>query len=228
MKKMVVLLSGGLDSTTLLAWAKALDYEVVPVSFDYGQRHAKELTAALEVALYYGITEVKKFNLGRLFTDNPSNPLTGGGPMPTGTYEELIEKTGVAETYVPYRNGIFLSIAAAHALNVGADAVAYAAHATDSRGGAYPDCTETFVAYQRSAIFAGTGQKVTLTAPFVKLTKAEVVKMGMDFEAPFHLTWSCYEGDIDPCGKCPTCLERAAAFKANGIDDPILVKEVAE
>lgn len=227
--KVAVLLSGGIDSTTVVAWAKALGYDILPITFDYGQKHIREVQAVRAIADHFELDRLIKFNLGHIYEGFDGCLVDPNTPMPKGmSYEQLQAAQGTAETYVPFRNGILLSIATARAYMEGFDAVAYGAHSTDARGGAYPDCTETFVNYMTSAIFTGTGKKVTLMAPFIKLTKAGVIAKGLELGAPYELTYSCYEGGDKPCGECPTCLERIEAFRINGVDDPALPKDDEE
>lgn len=118
-----------------------------------------------------------------------------------------------------------LSQAAAYAYSVGASYVVYGAHADDAAGGAYPDCTPEFYNSMSSAMEYGTGGKVTLVAPLLTLTKAQVVKWGIDLDVPYFLTRSCYESDAESCGTCATCIDRKKAFEENGMTDPIHYKE---
>ena len=126
------------------------------------------------------------------------------------------------DTYVPFRNGLFLSFAAALAVSVHASCIYYGAHADDAAGRAYPDCTPEFEHAMATAIYEGSGQTCRLEAPLLQWNKAQVVRQGLQLQAPYHLTWSCYEGREKPCGLCGTCRDRAAAFAANGVPDPAL------
>ena len=121
---------------------------------------------------------------------------------------------------MPFRNGLFLSSAASIAISKGCNVIYYGAHADDAAGFAYPDCSPVFNNAMNEAIWEGSGHQVKIEAPFVNMTKAGIVKMGMELGVPYELTWSCYEGGDKPCGKCGTCIDRAAAFKENGIEDP--------
>ena len=123
---------------------------------------------------------------------------------------------------MPFRNGLFLSSAASVALSNGCSVIYYGAHADDAAGNAYPDCSQEFNDAINTAIFLGSGKQLRLEAPFVGKTKADVVAEGLRLNAPYHLTWSCYEGGERPCGLCGTCRDRAAAFAANGVSDPAL------
>ena len=129
---------------------------------------------------------------------------------------------GTVATYVPFRNGLFLSYAAAIAISVHASVVYYGAHADDAAGRAYPDCTPEFEKAMNIAIYEGSGRTVQMHAPLLNWNKAQVVKYGLELKAPYHLTWSCYEGGDKPCGKCGTCIDRAKAFEANGVADPAM------
>ena len=124
-------------------------------------------------------------------------------------------------TYVPFRNGLFLSSAASIALSHDCSKIMYGAHADDAAGAAYPDCSVDFVNAMNQAIYLGSGNQLTIEAPFVSLTKADVVKKGLELGVPYELTWSCYEGE-KPCGKCGTCIDRMKAFEKNGTIDPLL------
>jgi 7-cyano-7-deazaguanine synthase len=221
----VVLLSGGLDSTIAMAWARAKGYQVIPVSFVYGQLHTREVESATHVANFYGCKNLALFDLTSIF-ENFTGALLGTEPMPMGmTYEDLKEAEGIASTYVPFRNGILLSIAAGFAYDNGIPNLCYAAHATDARRGAYPDCTPAFAQAMKDSIYYGTGSQVDLITPFITQTKGEVLKMGLQLEAPIHLTWSCYLGGERPCRECPTCLERAEAFRFAEAEDSLLKEE---
>jgi 7-cyano-7-deazaguanine synthase len=128
---------------------------------------------------------------------------------------------GTVSTYVPFRNGLFLAFAAAVASSLNTEFIYYGAHADDAAGRAYPDCTPEFSGAMTSAIYEGTGRKVKLMAPLLHMNKAQVVSVGLALYAPYHLTWSCYEGKEKQCGVCGTCLDRKAAFEANARIDPV-------
>ena len=149
--------------------------------------------------------------------------LKGGGEISHKSYAEIIEQNGegTVDTYVPFRNGLMLSQAAALAYSSTADEVWYGAHADDAAGAAYPDCTPAFYNYMDKAIYFGTGQKVHLNAPLIELNKSQVVAAGLKVNAPYELTRSCYEGHYYACGKCATCIDRLKAFADNGIKDPV-------
>jgi 7-cyano-7-deazaguanine synthase len=141
--------------------------------------------------------------------------------MPHLTYKEIAEGEGVSPTYVPFRNGNLLSTAASLALVEGAGAIYFGAHAEDARGWAYPDCTPEFIGSMASAIYIGSYHRVRLVTPVEWMMKHDIVAVATQIGAPLHLTLSCYEGLRPACGKCPTCVERLAAFETNGLTDPI-------
>ena len=141
------------------------------------------------------------------------------------TYGEQIKKSPRVETYVPFRNGLMLSMAASFVdgLFDGAEAEIFiGVHQDDVAVNAYADCSKEFINAMNKAISVGTYGKIKIIAPFLGMTKADVVKIGLELKAPYKLTWSCYERGEFPCGKCATCLDRAAAFAANSVDDPAL------
>ncbi len=222
--KALVLFSGGVDSTTCLAIAveKYGADEVLALSVRYGQKHIRETQAAKKIAQHYGVA-LKELDLTSIFADSSCSLLSSSDQeIPKESYDKQLEKTGGApvSTYVPFRNGLFLSSAASIALSNGCEEIFYGAHSDDAAGNAYPDCSSEFNEAINRAIYLGSGNALTVTAPFIGMTKAEVVKWGLKLKAPYELTWSCYEGGDRPCGKCGTCIDRAKAFKANGIEDP--------
>lgn len=222
--KALVLSSGGIDSTTCLALAVE-QYgadEVMALCISYGQKHTKETDAARKVAAHYGVT-FRQLDLAELFRDSDCSLLQGNAAeIPKESYAEQLSKTDgkPVSTYVPFRNGLFLSAAASIALSNGCEVIYYGAHSDDAAGNAYPDCSEAFNNAMNSAIFLGSGEQLRIEAPFVAKTKADVVAIGLGLNAPYHLTWSCYEGGETPCGLCGTCRDRAEAFRANGVADP--------
>lgn len=224
--KAIVLLSGGIDSTTCLAIA-VNQYgaeNVSTLNMFYGQRHKKEVESAVAVAKHYGVS-YNELDLSSIFEKSDCSLLAHSGKeIKKGEYADQIKEAGgkPVETYVPFRNGLFLSAAASYALSIDASVILYGAHADDAAGSAYPDCSPCFVEYMNKAIFEGTGAQVKIEAPFIEKTKAEVVAEGLRLNAPYELTWSCYEGGDKPCGKCGTCIDRAAAFAANNRKDPAL------
>lgn len=224
--KALVLSSGGVDSTTCLAMAVE-EYgreNVVSLSITYGQKHKKELESAEKIAKYYKV-EHECLDLAKIFSYSNCSLLEHSEKeIVKESYAKQLEKTEgkPVETYVPFRNGLFLSSAASIALAKGCQVIYYGAHRDDAAGNAYPDCSKAFQNAMKNAIFEGSGGQLTLLAPFILATKAEVVKKGLELKVPYQLTWSCYEGGEKPCGCCGTCLDRREAFLANGIEDPAI------
>ena len=231
-QKALVLCSGGVDSTTLLALAvKRFGAEnVYALSISYGQRHEKEIESAKAVAAYYGV-EQRFLDLSAIFADSNCSLLAHStDEVPEESYAEQLDETDGApvSTYVPFRNGLFLSSAASMALSLGASVLFYGAHHDDWAGNAYPDCSVEFVNAMNLAITQGTGGELHMEAPFVQWSKTDIVKCGLELGVPYELTWSCYEGGARPCGVCGTCIDRNLAFEANGMRDPLLDKLDAE
>lgn len=227
MKNALVLTSGGVDSTTALALAieKYGKDHVIALSISYGQKHSKEIEAAKAVAQHYGVEQLF-LDLGLIFQySNCSLLQQSTEAIPEESYAEQIEKTGgetPVSTYVPFRNGLFLSAAASIALSRDCEVIYYGAHADDAAGFAYPDCSPVFNNAMNTAIYEGSGHQLRIEAPFVNKNKSDIVAIGLKLGVPYELTWSCYEGGDKPCGKCGTCIDRAAAFAANGVADPAL------
>ena len=219
----LVLLSGGLDSTVALAEAyKMHEGSVGAISFKYGQTHTTELNAAAAVVDYYGLTYHNVVQLPEVFAGTGSVIVAENEEeIPEASYEELSDEFGVSPTYVPYRNGNFLSLAATVALVEGADEVWAGMHAEDAHNWAYPDCTPEFLGAQSAAIYVGTYYAIRLITPHQWRTKSDVVQRGLDLRVPFELTWSCYEGRNQACGVCATCVGRIQAFARVGEQDPV-------
>jgi 7-cyano-7-deazaguanine synthase len=218
----VVIASGGLDSTVLAYWLAARHCRLTLVSFDYGQRHRIELDHAAEIARLLDSPHriIDLTSLGALLT---GSALTDASvAVPDGHYTD----ESMAATVVPNRNAIMLDIAVAVAIAVGADAVAFGAHAGDHT--IYPDCRPEFVErFARSVQAANEGLLVPgfqVLAPFLTLTKTDIVRVGEALEVPFARTWSCYRGQAVHCGSCGTCTERQEAFRDNGIADPTVYR----
>ncbi len=209
----VVALSGGLDSSTLLFDLREKGHPVRGLVFDYGQRHRREIQSAHAVAAAAGvpcetvlISELARVISGGALLDSTI-------PVPHGHYSDESMKS----TIVPNRNMIFLAIAAGHALSIGASAVAFAAHSGDHA--IYPDCRPEFIDAMKVAVGLADHQPISLLAPFMHLTKTDIVRLGASLGVPFGLTWSCYEGREFHCGRCGTCVERREAFGNSGVQD---------
>ena len=220
----LVLLSGGLDSTTCLA--KAVEEHgkenVTALCAFYGQKHEKEKDCAKAVAEHYGVNllfidlqDVMQYSDSALLQQSDKE-------IEHSSYDEQTDGKTPVSTYVPFRNGVMLSCASAIGMSIGAKEVWYGAHADDAAGAAYPDCSVSFVDKMRSAIDEGTANAITIVAPYVEKNKADIVADGLRLHVPYELTWSCYEGGDKPCGKCATCIDRKKAFELNGAKDPLL------
>ena len=225
-KRAVVLLSGGADSATLLAQAVSVSgsENVDALSIFYGQKHAREIESARAIAQYYKV-HLHSLDLTPVFANSASSLIADSkNDIPHTDYAEQLRETNGSpvSTYVPFRNGLFLSAAASMAQSLGAGVLMYGAHADDAAGNAYPDCSQDFVDAMSRAIELGTGGELTLCAPFAGFNKAQVIACGLELGVPYELTWSCYEGGDVPCGTCATCRDRASAFKANGAHDPLM------
>jgi 7-cyano-7-deazaguanine synthase len=223
MKKAVVLLSGGLDSTTCAYVAKSEGYEVYALSFDYGQRLKRELDSARAVAKAVGAKEhvVMKFDLtrwgGSALTDATLD-------VPTGREASEMEET-IPVTYVPGRNTLFLSFGLSYAEAIGAEAIFIGVNAYDYSG--YPDCRPEFIAAYQEMARLGTkagveGNPIRIATPLLHLNKAGIVTLGQRVGADYGLTWSCYQGGETPCGECDACVLRAKGFSEAGAPDPAL------
>jgi len=227
--KALVLSSGGVDSTTCISLAvdKYGKANVATVSIFYGQKHQKEILCARQVADYYGLAHYE-FDLSKIMQySNCSLLQHSDEEIKHKSYAQQIAEDGEGKvsTYVPFRNGLMLSVAAslAQSLFPGEETkILYGAHADDAAGQAYADCSPEFAAAMNSAISIGTYQEVSLESPFVAKTKADIVALGLKLGTPYQLTWSCYEGGEKPCGQCGTCIDRAKAFELNGVQDPAL------
>lgn len=227
--KAMVLFSGGLDSTVCLGMAvcKYGADNVIALSIYYGQKHIKEIEAAKSIAKYYGVNLIT-LDLAEIFKNSNCSLLDGSKEdIPHEDYQEQLQKTNGSpvNTYVPFRNGLFLSSAASIALSYGCEEIYYGAHADDAAGNAYPDTSVDFNKAISEAIYIGSGNALRIVAPFIDKPKEEVVAKGTDINAPFELTWSCYEGHDKACGVCGTCRDRIRAFEANGLVDPIEYEE---
>ncbi len=222
MKKAIVLLSGGLDSATALFWAKSKKYKVFALMFDYGQRHRRELENAQKLCRATRTPYQKvRFALpwgGSSLTNKEAR-------LPGGRNPKAMAAGGIPSTYVPARNTIFLSFALSYADAAEADAVVIGANAIDYSG--YPDCRPNYLKAMARVAKLGTrrgdsGKRIEILSPLVRLTKAQIIKLGLKLKVPYSLTWSCYKGVQKPCGQCDSCILRAKGFEQAGFIDPAL------
>ena len=218
MKRAVVLLSGGLDSTTTLFYAKEKGYKVSALIFDYGQRHKKEIIRAKRIArlAHFDCTVLK---IG--FPWKGSALLDKKIPVPI---RRKIDEKIIPVTYVPARNIIFLSYAASFAETIGARTIFIGANARDYSG--YPDCRPEFFKIFQEVLKKGSksgveGKAIRIATPLVHMTKAQIISLGLKLKVPYHLTWSCYMGEKIPCGVCDSCHLREKGFKEIGCKDPL-------
>ena len=213
--KCVIVLSGGPDSAVVAYWAKKEGYKLYPLTFDYGQIAVKETHSAEKIAESLG-AKTKIVDLSALksvFGDvtslcNSDIPLTAEFSQPI---------------IVPFRNAIFLSVAVSYAVSVGADKIYYGAHGSDEPF--YPDCRREFYEAFKKAAKLGTGENISIQAPFSGKRKSEVIEEGVKLGVPFELTWSCYREDAKHCGRCESCVNRKKAFKEAGIADQTKYEE---
>jgi 7-cyano-7-deazaguanine synthase len=220
-KRAIVLLSGGLDSTTLLYLARSAGFdELYALTFLYGQKHDRELVSARAVAKAIGVKEHKVVNLS--LNDWGHSALTDEGtPIPEGG-----EREGTTPaTYVPARNMVFLAVAASYADALGITDIFIGVSQVDYSG--YVDCRESFILAMEEAINEGTvlgaeeKRRVHVHAPFLHASKADEIRLGTRLGVDYSLTWSCYRGGERPCGTCDSCLLRARAFREAGVEDKL-------
>lgn len=212
--KAVAVYSGGLDSSVLLYELSRSSEQLAALSFHYGQRHAKELSAASEICRRIGVEHqiIDLRTISGLLTGSALTDETA--EVPEGHYTDA----SMRATIVPNRNMIMLAIAGACALSSGADTIAYAAHSGDHT--IYPDCRPEFVEAMQRALGLCDWEKLELYAPYLQHSKSEIVRRGARLGVPFELTWSCYRGGAYHCGRCGTCVERREAFEQAGVADP--------
>lgn len=219
-KKAICILSGGMDSTLASYIAKNDGYEIIAVHFNYGQRtQDRELKAFRDICEDLKILEKYEIDIP-FFTQIGASALTDKTiDVPTGGIE-----AGVPITYVPFRNGIFLSITAAIAEKEGASAMYIGVVQEDSSG--YPDCTDEFIDKMKKAINQGTKEDthIDIITPLVHLTKAQIVQEAIKLNVPLEHTWSCYKEEKEACGVCDSCRLRLNGFKIAGVKDPISYK----
>ncbi len=225
--KVVVLFSGGIDSTVCLAQAVKIygNKNVIAVSFDYGQNNSKELIQSKEICDYYKVEHVV-IDIKNIFEfSNSSLIKKSNRDIPHETYDVQYKKLKENEnvsTNVPFRNGVMLSICASFALSKNAKVIYYGIHHEEGIAHElYPDCSSEFDYAMDMAIYTGTGKKVSIVSPLVEMSKKEIIELGTKLKIPFNLTWTCYEDNEYACGKCTACIDRIKAFKENDLVDPI-------
>ena len=208
--KCVVVLSGGPDSAVVAYWAKKEDFELYPITFNYGQIAVKETKSAQKIAESLG-TKTKIVDLSALkdVFGEVTSLCNTNIPLTSEFSEPII---------VPFRNAIFLSVAVSYAVSVSADKIFYGAHGSDEPF--YPDCRREFYEAFEKAARLGTGEQISIQAPFSGKRKSEVIKIGTELDVPYEFTWSCYRDSEKHCGKCESCVNRKKAFKEAGIADP--------
>ena len=221
-KKAVCLMSGGLDSCIMAYIAKKEGYEIYALSFNYGQRHNKEIDCTKDIATSLKAKKHIVFDID-LEKFGGSSLVDKSLKIEQDHKLNEIGKT-IPSTYIPARNTVFLSIGLAYAETINADAVFIGATATDYSG--YPDCRPEYIeAFQKMADLATKksveGDTIKIVAPLLHLSKAEIIKKGLELDAPFKKTWSCYQGGKKACGRCDSCLLRLKGFKEAGIEDSI-------
>jgi len=222
MRRAVCLLSGGMDSAVATAIARSRGYEVYGLTFNYKQKNIRELDSAKKLVRYFKIREHKifKIDLGQI----GGSALTDELEIPTGRTIEEIKEGEIPITYVPARNTIFLGIALSYSEVVNADSIFIGANYLDSSG--YPDCRlEYMKKFQELANLATKrtveGKPIRIEYPLINMSKAEIVKRGMELKVPFELTWSCYNDREKACGECDSCVLRLNGFKEAGYVDPL-------
>lgn len=226
-KKSLVLLSGGLESTALIAYLidkKEFD-EIEALNIFYGQTNSKEQTSAKKIADYYNIP-IEFMDLSKIFKFSDCAMISKNNVDVSMEKKEKFKATdvfGVKEkTFVPYRNGVFASVATAVAYSKNCNTVFYGVHSLNNvQEAAYPDCSKKFIKSQTDAIFYGTGENVEFILPFKDIEKHQVLTLGLKLKVPYELTWSCYTNGPTPCGKCSACIERKKAFSINNAFDPL-------
>ena len=219
--KCIVILSGGMDSATTLAYAVREHGRdnVIALTFDYGQRHLKEMEAAAALAGHYKVKHI----VFRIFLEAIGGSALTDKAIKVPAFkadEDVWKRTHVALTYVPFRNTIFCAIAVAYAETLGCQYIYTGFNYIDSGG--YPDTTPKYLDALNMLITLGSRDKPTVRAPLITMTKKAIVQLGETLGVPWQLSWSCYEGQARPCGKCNACFQRAKGFAEANVRDPLV------
>ncbi|MDD1702564.1 MAG: 7-cyano-7-deazaguanine synthase QueC [Methanoregula sp.] len=217
-KKAVLVFSGGMDSTTLLYDLLGQGYNVYALTFDYHQKHRKEIRCAEKICKKLNVPQ-KIVDVSVLNALAPSSLTRDNWDVPEGSYTDETMK----QTVVPNRNMVFLSLAASYAIGIGAGNLFYAAHAGDHA--IYPDCRPVFVSAMTTALHLCDWHDVYLQVPYIRMSKGDIAKKGMALGVDYADTWSCYKGEEISCGKCGACTERREAFRLAGAVDPLEYQE---
>lgn len=217
--KVIIALSGGLDSSTLCGYYLDRGWDVVPVTFNYGSKHNKyENEACHKVVRHFGLPAPTLLDLSFIGEFFKSDLLLSGGAVPEGHYTDQ----SMSATVVPARNLIFASIVAGYAESVDADMISLGVHGGDHH--IYPDCRPAFISSLNTSVMLATDGKVRVDAPFLYYSKADILRIGLGLKktnVPYHLTRTCYKDQFQSCGKCGSCVERLEAFAKVGMKDPI-------
>ncbi|WP_148861114.1 7-cyano-7-deazaguanine synthase QueC [Marinobacter fonticola] len=213
-EKVVVIYSGGMDSFTLLHRARASGHEVHALSFNYGQRHVRELECAEAVCKTLAVPH-KVVDMSPMASLMTGSALTDAIGVPEGHYEE----DNMKSTVVPNRNMILLSLATGYAVSVGAQAVWYGAHGGDHA--IYPDCRPEFVSKMDAVCRVANYEPVGIEAPYMQMDKGQILSEGLAMDLDYSQTWTCYNGREKACGRCGSCVERLEAFAHHGLTDPL-------
>ena len=221
--KCVVLLSGGIDSSTALAIAKGEGRTCTALTILYGQRHEREVRSARMVAESLGVTDHRMVELPSLLFRGSA--LTGGGTVPLD--RDVLSTKDIPSTYVPARNLVFLSLAVGLAESIDADEVYIGATSVDYSG--YPDCRKEFFNALQGTVDLATkrgveGRPIRIMTPLLEMSKEEIIRTGLELGLDYSLTWSCYSGGESPCLRCDSCLFRLKGFELAGLKDPLLTK----
>jgi 7-cyano-7-deazaguanine synthase len=224
-RKAIVILSGGLDSTTCMGIARAEGYECYPITFHYGQRHVMEIENAKKVAAYYQVADRHRIIQLDFLKQLGGSALTDLSiAVPQSSDVDMKLASQIPVTYVPGRNLLFLSIATSFAEVIGAEAIYIGVNALDYSG--YPDCRPEFIKKVEEVIRYATkvgveGQMIRIETPLISWSKSDIIREGTRLDVPYHLTTSCYQGEHLACGTCESCKLRLKGFAEAGMPDPI-------